>query len=91
MNNKQKEITRIAKEFASGFADTVGDISGSEWLIVDPLSAYLNAIGYTNTITQIPAKDNRPQVLILTFDDGSQFIPAGSDLPHPEAKNWMWI
>ncbi len=86
----KKEITEISKQFAEGFKDTIGDISGSGWLIVDPLSGYLNFMGYENTLTQIPEKDGRPQVLIMTFKDGDVFIPAGSDLPAP-AEDWMWI
>jgi hypothetical protein len=54
MTNEQKaEITVIAKEFASSFKDTVGDIAGSGWLIVDPLSGYLNFIGHENTPSTI--------------------------------------
>ncbi len=85
------EIEKIAKEFASSFKDTVGDIAGSGWLIVDPLSGYLNFIGYDNTLHQIPATDNHPQVLIMTFLDGTQFIPSGSDLPVEGATDWMWV
>ncbi len=47
MSNEQKlEIETIAKEFASGFKDTIGDIAGSGWLIVDPMSGYLNFGNY---------------------------------------------
>jgi hypothetical protein len=90
MNEKLKEeITRISKEFASAF----GPINGSGWLIVDPLSGYLNHIGHENKLDQLPATDKHPQVLIMTFKDGSQLIPAGGDLKkiHSEAENWMWI
>jgi hypothetical protein len=87
------EITNISKEFASGFKDTIGEISGSGWLIVDPLSGYLNACGYENKLGEIPANNKHPQILIMTFTDGSKFIPAGGDLRpiHPEAKDWMWL
>lgn len=92
MTNEQKlEITKISKEFASGFKHTIGEISGSEFLIVDPLSGYLNFIGFENDLKEIPRGKGHPQVLIMTFNDGTQFVPAGSDLPHPEAKDWMWI
>ena len=38
MTEQQKtEIEKIAKEFAAGFTDTIGEIAGSGWLIVDPL------------------------------------------------------
>jgi len=84
------EITKISKEFASGFKDTIGDIGGSGWLIVDPLSGYLNALGYPNTLQQIPARMSQHQVLIMTFEDGTRFIPSGGDLPHP-GEDWMWI
>lgn len=90
MTQKQKsEITKIAQEFVSGFDDI--PIGGSGWLVVDPLSAFLNLSGFDNELTQLPANDQHTQVLIINFKDGTQFIPAGSDLPHPEAKDWMWI
>lgn len=87
------KITEIAKEFASGFKDTIGDIAGSGWLIVDPLSGYLNFIGYTNVLHQLPASEAHPQILIMTFDDGSKFVPAGSDLKKvdKQATDWMWL
>lgn len=88
---QKKEIEKIAKEFASGFKDTIGEIAGSGWLIVDPLSGYLNFCGYENKLDQIPAKENHPQILIMTFKDGTQFIPAGSDLPIKGATDWMWL
>lgn len=92
MTNEQKaEIEKIAKEFASGFKDRIKEIAGSGWLIVDPLSGYLNFCGYENKLQQIPAKDGQPQILIIKFKDGTQFIPAGSDLRLPEAKDWMWL
>lgn len=78
-------------EFASGFKDTIGEIAGSGWLIVDPLSGYLNFLGYENNLEQLPACDEHPQILIMTFKDGTKFIPSGSDLPHPESKDWLWI
>lgn len=90
IETKQK-IEKIAKAFALEFQGTVGNIAGSGWLIVDPLSGYLNFTGYENTLKQIPETDKSPQVLIITFADGTQFIPAGSDLPIKEAKDWMWI
>lgn len=85
------KITEMAIQFASAFKDTVGPIAGSGWLIVDPLSGYLNSLGYENELKQIPGNEKHPQVLIMTFKDGTQFIPAGSDLPHPETIDWMWI
>ena len=94
MTEQQKtEIEKIAREFASGFKDTIGEIAGSGWLIVDPLSGYLNFCGYENTLQQIPAKDEQPQILIMKFKDGTQFIPAGSDLIIGETKgnDWMWL
>lgn len=94
MNNDQKkEIKKISKQFAAGFKDTLGSINGTGWLIVDPLSAYLNAMGFENKVKQLPATDDRPQILILIFPDGSQFIPAGGDLKpvYEKAKNWMWL
>lgn len=92
MNTQTKnEITQAAKEFASAFEDTIGGIKGSGWLIVDPLSGFLNASGYENKLVQIPANENHPQVLVMIFKDGSQFIPAGSDLPIKGSHNWMWV
>lgn len=85
------EIDGASKEFASGFKDTIGDIAGSGWLIVDPLSGFLNACGYKNKLMEIPASEKHPQVLIIIFDDGTQFIPAGSDLGLTGSKDWMWI
>lgn len=94
MTQVQKdEITRISKEFASGFQDIIGGINGSQWLIVDPLSGYLNSLGYANILHHIPENELHPQVLIMSFDDGSKFIPAGGDLKNisKEAHNWMWL
>jgi len=70
-----------------------GSINGTGWLIVDPLSGYLNSIGFENKLDQLPETETHPQVLLMTFKDGSQFIPAGADLKKdlPKAKNWMWI
>ena len=86
----QNEITKISQQFASAFD---WPIEGSGWLTVDPLSGYLNSIGYENELKELPAKGDRPQILIMIFKDGSQFIPAGSDLKsvHKDAKNWMWL
>lgn len=88
---EKAEIEKIAKEFASGFKDEIGAIAGSGWLIVDPLSGYLNFCGHENMLEQIPAKDERPQILIIKFKDGTRFIPAGSDLPVEGATDWMWM
>lgn len=92
---EKKQIKDISKRFAKG----IGEISGSTWLIVDPLSAYLNVCGFKNTLSSIPETDKSPMVLVMTFSDGSTFIPAGGDLanninmkPMKESfKNWMWI
>lgn len=92
MKEEEKvEISRISKEFASGFKPEINEISGSGWLIVDPLSGYLNASGFENELKELPETDKRPQVLVMTFKDGSQFIPAGSDLKLDGAKDWMWL
>ncbi len=91
--DQQKEITDISKKFAASFKNDIGDISGSVWLILDPLSAYLNSCGFDNKLYEIPSKNGMPQILIMEFKDGSKFIPAGSDLKlvHKDAKNWMWL
>lgn len=94
MTKEQKqEISKISKQFASGFKGMFDTINGTGWLIADPLSGYLSACGYKNKLGQLPANDLHPQVLVLTFSDGSKFIPAGGDLKaiDKRAKNWMWI
>lgn len=89
MKTKDKiEIEEISKEFAKGLGI---ELKGSGWLIVDPLSSFLTVCGFPNTLSEIPAKDNQQQVLIMTFKDGTQFIPAGSDLPQSGAKDWLWL
>lgn len=92
-NEQKKEIAKISKQFAGGFKSMFGSINGTGWLIADPLSGYLNAIGYTNKCYELPETDNYGQVLILEFNDGSKFVPAGGDLKHlyEKAKNWMWL
>lgn len=40
----KKQVIEISKSFTKGL--NVGAINGSGWLIVDPLSAYLNACGW---------------------------------------------
>lgn len=90
---EKEKITGISREFASAFKDTIGEINGSGWLIVDPLSGYLNFIGYENKLQQLPEKEDHPLILIMTFNDGSKFIPAGGDLKtiDKKADNWMWL
>lgn len=90
---QRKEIERISKSFTKGFKPDFPNINGTGWLIVDPLSGYLNALGYENKLDQLPATSQHPQVLIMTFCDGSQFIPAGGDLKpiYAKAKNFMWL
>jgi len=91
MTDKTKsEILQISKEFANGLGIP---LNGSGWLITDPLSAYLNTCGFKNKLFEIPAKENRPKVLIIDFEDGTQFIPAGADLKtmHSEFENWQFI
>lgn len=92
MSQKIKdEITKISKEFAEGFKPEILNISGSGWVIVDPLSAYLNSLGFLNTLSQLPEKEDRPLILFMEFSDGSKFIPAGSDLPIEGATDWLWV
>jgi len=85
---RRLEIETACRDFASGFD---WPIAGSGWLIVDPMSGFLNASGIKNTLQQIRQTDNNPQVLIMTFEDGSILIPAGSDLKKEGLKDWMWI
>ena len=92
MTSKQKlEIENISKSFAMQFEDTVGEISESGWLIVDPLSGYLNFCGFDNELHEIPKRGKQQQILIMTFKDGTRFIPAGSKLPIEGATDWLWI
>jgi len=87
------EITKISKEFSEPFYETCGSIEESGWLIVDPLSAYLNFCGFENKLDQLPANDKHPQVMVMTFKDGSQFIPGGAAMKviHEGFENWMWV
>lgn len=89
----KKEITKLSKKFSSAFKDTIGEINGSGWLIVDPLSGYLNSIGYENELKELQQTKDSPQILVMIFKDGSQFIPAGKDLKniYNKANNWMWL
>lgn len=94
LTDKEKDkITQMSQSFLEGFKGTFDTINGTGWLVVDPLSGYLNSIGIKNSLHQIPENEKHPQVLIMTFRDGSQFIPAGGDLkPLNEIfENWMWI
>lgn len=84
----REEITKISKEFAEGLGI---EITGSGWLVVDPLSGYLNACGFKNTLHHLPETDERPLILIMQFEDGSKFVPSGSDIPIEGATNWLWI
>ena len=92
MTEKQKqEIETISKDFASGFQPDIPTIAGSGWLIVDPLAGFLNFSGYENTLKELPKTDERPQILIIEFKDGTKFVPAGSDLKMHGATDWMWL
>lgn len=88
-DEQKKEITTISKEFSKPF----GEINGSGWYIVDPLSAYLSACGFKNTVKELKKSKIHPQVLIIKFKDGDQFIPAGADLKSVDnnIKNWQWL
>ena len=90
---QKEEIVKIGVEFATGFHPDIPSINGSGWLIVDPLSGYLNALGFDNTPMQLPATEQHPQVLCLEFADKSVLIPAGLDLKAvmSEVENWMWL
>lgn len=92
-DNQKAEITVISKEFSEPFYEMFEDINKGGWLIVDPLSGYLNFCGFENKLHQISATEKNPLILIMTFKDGCQFIPQGADLKHVDkgAENWMWI
>lgn len=49
-SEEKREIVKISKSFASGFKDVIGPINGSGWLIVDPLSGWLNFLGYEHMV-----------------------------------------
>ncbi len=87
------DITKASKSFASGFKDIIPSINNSGWLIVDPLSAYLNACGYKNELKQYAANEKHPLVLLMQFESGEIFIPAGADLKpiNTKMKNWFWL
>lgn len=92
-DEKKKEITKISKQFTKGILGNLS-INGTGWVVADPLSAYLNFLGYENTLKQIPENGKQPQVLILEFKDGSMFIPAGKDMSNSlkrDVKNFTWI
>ena len=95
MEKAEKErITKICKQFASGFKPDIPTINGSGWLIVDPLSVYLDVVeGIKNKLEELPASEKHPQVLVMVFPDGTKFVPAGGDLKSigNSAKNWMWV
>lgn len=90
---ERKEIVKIAKQFVSGFKTKFPAINGTGWLIVDPLSGYLNVVGYENTLDQLPPNETHGLVLVIVFKDGSRLIPAGGDLKgiNPKAENYMWV
>jgi len=93
--SEKNKITKICKEFFEGMKGVAGHdtIEGSGWVYVDPMSGYLNSIGIENTLVQLPKTEERNQILILNFPDGSSFIPAGADLKFkfPDAENWLWL
>lgn len=86
----KKEILDISKEFAKGLGIP---LNGSGWLILDPLSGYLNFLGYKNKLSQLPASEKHPQILFMTFEDGTDLMPAAADLKgvFKDAENWMWL
>lgn len=86
------EIVKISKEFTKGILGNE-DIEGTSWVVADPLSAYLSSVGYENMLGQIPHPETKEPVLIMTFPDGSRFIPAGKDLIsiYEHAENFMWV
>lgn len=84
----KEEITNWCKEFASGFDWSINE---GGWLIVDPMSGFLQQMGVDHKLMAIEERGNQPQILVLVFPDGSKFIPQGKDLIGVKgAKNWMW-
>lgn len=81
----RKKITEISKDFTRGLGI---DINKSGALVVDPLSAYLNVLGYENELSSIVV--NEIFILIITFKEGGSFIPAGKDI-HSDFNNYHWI
>lgn len=56
MTNKHKEeIEQISREFTKGLGM---EIKGSGWMVVDPLSGYLNACGFKNKLINCHKKTN---------------------------------
>lgn len=90
---KKREITKISKQFASGFKEMFGGINRTGFFIVDPLSGYLSYLGYKNEVKEIPETENNPQIMMIIFESGETFIPAGGDLKYVDKKfkNWMWL
>jgi len=88
LQEQKDQIERISKDFVKGLGI---EIKGSTFLAVDPLAGYLDFIGYPNAINQIPETADRPLILIIEFQDGTQFVPAGSDIPVEGSKDWLWI
>lgn len=84
MKYSNKEIVRICKSFTKGLGI---NLNGSYNLIVDPLSAYLNACGIHNDV----AVYEKYRVLQLEFKDGRMLIPDASSLPINGVKDWMWV
>ncbi len=91
--DQKKEINKISQSFSKGFKGLFGGINNSGWMIVDPLCAYLQACGYECELMELPVSDNHPQVLMIVFENGQKFIPAGADLKNINSKfkNWMWL
>lgn len=88
-DERKQKIEKICKDFASGFDIP---IAGSGWAIVDPMSAFLIAVGYPNELNRLG--EGKPVVLMMTFEDGTKFIPAGSDVDVPNVGklvDWIWI
>jgi hypothetical protein len=93
MTQAQKdEITKISQGFAKGFEPDI-PLNGSGWLIVDPLSSYLNFLKFENEVSQLPTNEDHGLILIIEFKDGSRFIPCGAEMKFIDEKahNWMWI
>ena len=59
-------------------------------MICDPLSAYLNALGFENKLKSYDANKEHCQVLLLDFSFDI-LIPAGSDLNKKEITDWFWV
>lgn len=92
MTKEEKiRITEISKGFFEGFKPEITEIAGTGWIVVDPLSGFLNSMGFKHELKQLIPKDGRPLILVMVFEDEIFFVPAGSDLGLSGCGDWLWL